>query len=122
MNENIIDFVKARAQRLEDEKLLDELENSDMIYAYQISVDVVDDVLKILYEMGMDIEDHPKSILEIMLIEEGIRSLIFRLAGREYHFQSFVENVFKTSDESGEDINVDYNKLMEEFLKDSKRD
>lgn len=113
----IVDFTEAWNQK-EDQKKTEEMlhEDSDLFTAYQFSFDAILDIVIALHEMDYNIGSDPKCITEIMLIEESLRSLVMRAAGKEYPFQPFCENLF--ADEDGEKLN--HEELMRTFIKDLK--
>jgi hypothetical protein len=103
---NVIDFterLKARAKDVKETEAV--FEDYDKKVAMRFSIDVV----TAMHEMGYDVADHPKSVLDIMSLIETVRALMFRASGEEYHYQHISEQVFQ-------DEEMDYGEALEEFL------
>mgnify|MGYP003638472029 FL=1 len=107
---NVIDFterLKARAKDVKETEAV--FEDYDKKVAMRLSIDVARDVVTAMHEMGYDVADHPKSVLDIMSLIETVRALMFRASGEEYHYQHISEQVFQ-------DEEMDYGEALEEFL------
>ena len=107
---NVIDLTERLKERIEDMKEADEiLVDYDKKVAMRFSIDVARDVVTAMHDMGYDVANHPKSVLDIMSLIETVRALMFRSMGEEYHYQHISESVFQ-------DEEMDYSEALEEFL------
>lgn len=109
---DVLDFAEA-LKRKNEELALDDLD-ADETFALTFSVDVAYDVTAALQEMGYDIGSDSKSILDLMIIIEAVRSLVLRCANKEYPFQKVSDDLF--ADEDGKE--VDHTKLLRDFLEE----
>lgn len=109
----VIDFVKAYEQRKELREMDEELaKDPDLFFAYKFGFDVAFDITIALHEMGYNIGEDAKCIVDILAIEESVRALIMRCAKKEYPMQKISEGIFRN--EEGDEL--DYETIMKEFL------
>ena len=90
MKDNIIDFTKAFEKRKKREKEIDELvAQSDKEVAEIFSVVNARETVWALRGMGIDVENDPRSMLDILTIIEASKALVYRSIGEDYPFQTF---------------------------------
>lgn len=66
----------------------------------------------------INVEEDPKSMLDILTIIEATKSLMWRAKGKEYPFQTFADTVFEdVQKESG----VQIEELFEHFIEDMEK-
>lgn len=78
--------------------------------AFKFSLDVAYDVVQSMEELGFDVSEDSRTILDIMVLVEAVRAMIFRTMGEEYHFQAFSEKMWEEE--------MDTDKALIEFLDD----
>lgn len=107
---NVIDFTARLKKRAEETKESEAIfEDYDKKVIMRFSIDVARDVVTAMHEMGYDVANRPKSVLDIMSLIETVRALMFRSVGEDYHYQHISEQVFQ-------DEEMDYGEALEEFL------
>ncbi len=121
MKDNIIDFTKAFEKRKKREKEIDELvAQSDKEVAEIFSVVNARETVWALRGMGIDVENDPRSMLDILTIIEASKALVYRSIGEDYPFQTFANTVFEdVQKESGvkiQDMLDDFIEGMEEYF------
>lgn len=109
---DVLDFAEALNRKKEEQAF--EALDPDEAFSLTFSVDVAYDITTVLQEMGYDIGSDSKTILDMMIIIESIRSLVMRCAGREYPFQKVSNDLF-TDDEGNQ---IDHTTLLQDFLKE----
>ena len=62
-------------------------------------------------DLGFDITEDPETVLDIMVLIESVRALIFRSIGQEYHFQNVSDRIFADSD-------MDCEQALHDFLEE----
>ena len=116
MSSNVIDFTERLKQRQKNIQETEEvLVDYDKKVTMRFSIDVARDVVTCMHEMGYDVANHPKSVLDIMSLIETIRALMFRSIGEDYHYQHISEQVWTDDD-------MDYEEALEEFLDEMYKD
>lgn len=114
MKDNIIDFTKAFEKRKKREAEIDELiMQSDKEVADVFSVINARETVWALRGMGINVENDPASMLDILTIAEASKSLVYRSIGEEYPFQKFADTVFA---DVSDDPEIDIPKMLENFI------
>jgi uncharacterized protein YutE (UPF0331/DUF86 family) len=109
---NVINFAEARKKQEErNEELKELIQESDIIIAKHFALNAARDIVTALHDMGIDVANDPKSILEIMSTMEIIKALIFRSIGETHPFQTVSERMW-------EDMELDHDELLHTFLED----
>ena len=71
-------------------------------------------------KLGIDVENDPRSMLDILTIIEASKALVYRSIGEDYPFQTFANTVFEdVQKESGvkiQDMLDDFIEGMEEYF------
>lgn len=116
MKDNILDFKKAFEKRKKREEEIDALIlESDKEVAEVFSVINARETVWALRGMGIQVENDPRAMLDILTIIEASKSLVYRSIGEEYSFQKFSDTVFEdVQKESG----IKIEKLLEDFISD----
>ena len=63
--------------------------------------------------MGIDVENDPKSMVDIMTIIEASKSLVYRAIGEEYPFQQVSDVLFEDAEDK---IKQPMQKILDEFI------
>jgi len=114
MKDNIIDFTKAFEKRKKRDAEIEELIlESDKQVADIFSVVNARETVWALRGMGIEVDNDPRAMLDILTIIEASKSLVYRSIGEDYAFQKFSDTVFAdVQDESG----IDISEMLENFL------
>jgi hypothetical protein len=114
VKDNVVDFTKAFEKRKQRDEEIDALVlESDKEVAEIFSVVNARETVWALRHMGIDVENDPRAMLDILTIIEASKSLVFRSIGEEYPFQTFSNTVFEqVEEESG----VDIKQMLENFI------
>ncbi len=114
MKDNVVDFTKAFEKRKKRDEEIDALVlESDKEVAEIFSVVNARETVWALRHMGIDVENDPRAMLDILTIIEASKSLVFRSIGEEYPFQTFSNTVFEQVEkESG----VEIHQMLEDFI------
>ena len=116
MKDNIIDFTKAFEKRKKREEEIDALIlESDKEVAEVFSVINARETVWALRGMGIDVENDPRSMLDILTIIEASKSLVHRSIGEEYSFQKFSDTVFEDVANESE---IDIPQMLKDFISD----
>ena len=116
MKDNIIDFTKAFEKRKKREEEIDALIlESDKEVAEVFSVINARETVWALRGMGIDVENDPRSMLDILTIIEASNSLVHRSIGEEYSFQKFSDTVFEDVANESE---IDIPQMLKDFISD----
>lgn len=109
---NVIDFTMHYKKRLDEiSDLKQDVVDMNRQIAMKFSVDVAHDVVGAMTDLGFDITEDPKTVLDIMVLIESVRALIFRSIGQEYHFQNVSDRIFADSD-------MDCEQALHDFLEE----
>ena len=109
---NVIDFAAARKKFEErNEELVELIQESDKQIAKHFALNAVRDIVTSLHDMGIDVANDPKTILEIMSTMEIIKAMIYRAIGEDHPFQTVSERMW-------EDLDIDHEDLLGQFLED----
>jgi len=114
VKDNVVDFTKAFEKRKKRDEEIDALVlESDKEVAEIFSVVNARETVWALRHMGIDVENDPRAMLDILTIIEASKSLVFRSIGEEYPFQTFSNTVFEQVEkESG----VEIHQMLEDFI------
>ena len=116
MKDNIIDFTKAFEKREKREAEINELIlESDKEVADLFGMVNARETVWALRHMGIDVENDPRAMLDILTIIEASKSLVFRSIGEEYPFQKFADTVFEQVEE---EAGIDIPEMLEKFLRE----
>jgi hypothetical protein len=116
VKDNIIDFTKAFEKRKKREEEIDALIlESDKEVAEVFSVINARETVWALRGMGIDVENDPRSMLDILTIIEASKSLVHRSIGEEYSFQKFSDTVFEDVANESE---IDIPQMLKDFISD----
>ena len=116
MSDNIIDFNKA----FEKKKKIQEAIEKDVFKSDEEFIDFYStlnarETVWGLRGFGIDVEEDPRAMLDILTIMEATKALMWRSKGKEYPFQTFADTVFADVEkESG----VKIRELFEHFIED----
>lgn len=115
---NVINFAEAQRRLREREEKLDLFaRESDKEIANFFALEASRDIVVALEDMGIHVSDNPKSILDILSIQEAIRGLIYRCVDEPHPYHAISESITITLDEDGDDdIYINYEELLDEFL------
>lgn len=114
MKDNIIDFTKAFEKRKKREKEIDELiMQSDREVADVFGMVNARETVWALRGMGIDVENDPRAMLDILTIIEASKSLVFRSIGEEYPFQKFSNTVFEQVEH---ETGIEIQEMLEKFI------
>lgn len=116
MSDNIIDFNKA----FEKKKKIQEAIEKDVFKSDEEFIDFYStlnarETVWGLRGFGIDVEEDPRAMLDILTIMEATKALMWRTKGKEYPFQTFADTVFADVEkESG----VKIRELFDRFIED----
>lgn len=119
MSDNIIDFNKA----FEKKKKIQEAIEKDVFKSDEEFIDFYStlnarETVWGLRGFGIDVEEDPRAMLDILTIMEATKALMWRSKGKEYPFQTFADTVFADVEkESG----VKIRELFEHFIEDMEK-
>lgn len=111
---NVIDFTKFKVDKevKRFDELADEVEVIDEFSA-DFAFSAASDIAEALYELGYDVMDDPKCILELLAVVEAIRGMVYRITGMDYAFHNVSESLFK---QIFEEQGGDYETALRNFL------
>ena len=108
----IIDFESARKKlRAQDEASDLSAKLADIATAKYFAVSSAKDIVAALEEIGVEVDANPLAVLEIRVLIDTIEALVYRAIGEKHPFHSVSEGLYAHED-------VDYSKLLGEFLED----
>jgi len=116
VSDNIIDFNKA----FEKKKKIQEAIEKDVFKSDEEFIDFYStlnarETVWGLRGFGIDVEEDPRAMLDILTIMEATKALMWRTKGKEYPFQTFADTVFADVEkESG----VKIRELFDRFIED----
>jgi hypothetical protein len=116
VSDNIIDFNKA----FEKKKKIQEAIEKDVFKSDEEFIDFYStlnarETVWGLRGFGIDVEEDPRAMLDILTIMEATKALMWRSKGKEYPFQTFADTVFADVEkESG----VKIRELFDHFIED----
>jgi len=119
VSDNIIDFNKA----FEKKKKIQEAIEKDVFKSDEEFIDFYStlnarETVWGLRGFGIDVEEDPRAMLDILTIMEATKALMWRSKGKEYPFQTFADTVFADVEkESG----VKIRELFEHFIEDMEK-
>ena len=114
MKDNVVDFSKASEKRKKRDEEIEELVlESDKEVAEIFAVVNARETVWALRGMGIDVENDPKSMLDIMTIIEASKSLVYRSIGEEYPFQQVSDALFEDAEDK---IEQPMQKILDEFI------
>lgn len=116
MSDNIIDFNKAfeKKKKIEDAIEKDVFKSDEEFIDFYSTLNARETVWG-LRGFGIDVEEDPKAMLDILTIMEATKALMWRSKGKEYPFQTFADTVFADVEkESG----VKIRELFDHFIED----
>ena len=114
MKDNVVDFTKAFEKRKKRDEEIDALVlESDKEVAEIFAVVNARETVWALRGMGIDVENDPKSMLDIMTIIEASKSLVYRAIGEEYPFQQVSDALFEDAEDK---IEQPMQAILDEFI------
>ena len=114
MKDNVVDFSKASEMRKKRDEEIDALVlESDKEVAEIFSIINARETVWALRGMGIDVENDPKSMVDIMTIIEASKSLVYRAIGEEYPFQQVSDVLFEDAEDK---IKQPMQKILDEFI------
>ena len=114
MKDNVVDFTKAFEKRKKRDEEIDALVlESDKEVAEIFAVVNARETVWALRGMGIDVENDPKSMLDIMTIIESSKSLVYRSIGEEYPFQQVSDALFEDPEDK---IEQAIQAILDEFI------
>ena len=116
MSDNIIDFNKAfeKRKRLQEKHAEDVFKSDEEFIDFYSTLNARETVWG-LRGFGIDVEEDPRAMLDILTIMEATKALMWRSKGKEYPFQTFADTVFADVEkESG----VKIRELFDRFIED----
>ncbi|MDA8752471.1 hypothetical protein N9M52_00525 [bacterium] len=114
MKDNVVDFTKAFEKRKKRDEDIDALVlESDKEVAEIFAVVNARETVWALRGMGIDVENDPKSMLDIMTIIEASKSLVYRAIGEEYPFQQISDTLFEDAEDK---IEQPMQAILDEFI------
>jgi len=114
VKDNIVDFTKAFEKRKKRDEEIDALVlESDKEVAELFAVVNARETVWALRGMGIDVENDPKSMLDIMTIIEASKSLVYRAIGEEYPFQQISDTLFEDAEDK---IEQPMQAILDEFI------
>ncbi len=114
MKDNVVDFSKASEKRKKRDEEIDALVlESDKEVAEIFSIINARETVWALRGMGIDVENDPKSMVDIMTIIEASKSLVYRAIGEEYPFQQVSDVLFEDAEDK---IKQPMQKILDEFI------
>ena len=116
MKDNVVDFSKASEKRKKRDEEIEELVlESDKEVAEIFAIVNARETVWALRGMGIDVENDPKSMLDIMTIIEASKSLVYRAIGEEYPFQQVSDALFEDAEDK---IEQPMQKILDDFIVD----
>lgn len=111
---NVIDFTKFKAEQ--EQKHFDEMTDSmdevdDMSASF--ALDALSDILGVMNDLGFDVYDDPKCVLDILATMESIRAIFYRIRGIHHPFHTISNGMFEPTD----DVVVDHEQVLSNFIK-----
>ena len=93
---NVIDFNKMRVKKEQDrlDEIVEETENEEEFIA-NVAFSVGRDLVDVLPELEYDIFENPECVRDLMLVIEGVRSMMHRIRGEKYPIHSFSDTLFE---------------------------
>ena len=114
MKDNIVDFSKASEKRKKRDEEIDALVlESDKEVAEIFAIVNARETVWALRGIGIDVENDPKSMLDIMTIIEASKSLVYRSIGEEYPFQQISDTLFEDAEDK---IEQPMQAILDEFI------
>ena len=114
MKDNVVDFSKASEKRKKRDEEIEELVlESDKEVAEIFAIVNARETVWALRGMGIDVENDPKSMLDIMTIIEASKSLVYRSIGEEYPFQQVSGALFEDAEDK---IEQPMQKILDDFI------
>lgn len=116
MSDNIIDFNKAfeKKKKIQEAIEKDVFKNDEEFIDFYSTLNARETVWG-LRGFGIDVEEDPRAMLDILTIMEATKALMWRTKGKEYPFQTFADTVFADVEkESG----VKIRELFDHFIED----
>lgn len=116
MSDNIIDFNKAfeKKKKIQDAIEKDVFKSDEEFIDFYSTLNARETVWG-LRGFGIDVEEDPRAMLDILTIMEATKALMWRSKGKEYPFQTFANTVFAdVEEESG----VKMRELFDHFIED----
>ena len=116
MKDNVVDFNKAFEKRKKRDEEIEELVlESDKEIAEIFALVNARETVWALRGMGIDVENDPKSMLDLMTIVEASKSLVYRAIGEEYPFQQISDTLFEDAEEK---IEQPIQEILDDFIVD----
>ena len=116
MKDKVVDFNKAFEKRKKRDEEIEELVlESDKEIAEIFALVNARETVWALRGMGIDVENDPKSMLDLMTIVEASKSLVYRAIGEEYPFQQISDTLFEDAEEK---IEQPIQKILDDFIVD----
>jgi biotin-(acetyl-CoA carboxylase) ligase len=114
VKDNVVDFTKAFEKRKKRDEEIDALVlESDKEVAEIFAVVNARETVWALRGMGIDVENDPRAMLDILTIIEASKALVFRSIGEEYAFQKFSDTVFEQVEEEAE---ISIQEMLDKFV------
>jgi len=116
VSDNIIDFNKAfeKKKKVQEAIEKDVFKNDEEFIDFYSTLNARETVWG-LRGFGIDVEEDPRAMLDILTIMEATKALMWRTKGKEYPFQTFADTVFADVEkESG----VKIRELFDHFIED----
>jgi biotin-(acetyl-CoA carboxylase) ligase len=114
MKDNVVDFSKASEKRNKRDEEIEELVlESNKEVADIFAIVNARETVWALRGMGIDVENDPKSMLDIMTIIEASKSLVYRSIGEEYPFQQVSGALFEDAEDK---IEQPMQKILDDFI------
>lgn len=114
MKDNVVDFSKASEKRKKRDEEIDAIVlESDKEVAEIFAIVNARETVWALRGMGIDVENDPKSMLDIMTIIEASKSLVYRAIGEEYPFQQISDTLFEDAEDK---IEQPMQAILDEFI------
>ena len=116
MKDNVVDFSKAFEKRNKRDEEIEELVlESNTEVADIFALINARETVWALRGMGIDVQNDPKSMLDIMTIIEASKSLVYRSIGKKYPFQEISGALFEDAEDK---IEQPMQKILDEFIGD----
>lgn len=119
MSDNIIDFNKAfeKKKKIQEAIEKDTFKSDEEFIDFYSTLNARETVWG-LRGFGIDVEEDPRAMLDILTIMEATKALMWRTKGKEYPFQTFADTVFADVEkESG----VKIRELFDHFIEDMEK-
>ena len=116
MSDNIIDFNKAfeKKKKIQEAIEKDTFKSDEEFIDFYSTLNARETVWG-LRGFGIDVEEDPRAMLDILTIMEATKALMWRTKGKKYPFQTFAYTVFADVEkESG----VKIRELFDHFIED----